>query len=303
MPLPIALGSALLAGGTSLLGNVINSWWQRGESDRAFRKEKELLQYQNNYNKPWRQMYRLKKAGLNPNLVYGSGNVTGNLTGGLPKYQVPNVDLGIDNAISHGMNTYMTYKQGQQMDANIDQVNETAKLTYEKRLTEAYVRQGIATDNMIKAIDKNYRGELNKYQLEGYKNAAIKTAEDINTIRLKRPKELDIMEAELKEKKEKLALIGAQISNLKIDEKTKRRYYDRWVKDGVPPNSPPGWSLLLEIAKQLGITLSDAKEAIETAGKSEIIEKNKEAWNKAGRENEKRNKKLKKKWEELKRTR
>lgn len=35
----------------------------------------------NQYNDPKAQMERLKAAGLNPNLVYGSGNVTGNTTG------------------------------------------------------------------------------------------------------------------------------------------------------------------------------------------------------------------------------
>lgn len=35
----------------------------------------------NQYNNPKSQMARLKAAGLNPNLVYGSGNVTGNTTG------------------------------------------------------------------------------------------------------------------------------------------------------------------------------------------------------------------------------
>lgn len=35
----------------------------------------------NQYNDPKQQMARLQSAGLNPNLVYGSGNVTGNTTG------------------------------------------------------------------------------------------------------------------------------------------------------------------------------------------------------------------------------
>lgn len=35
----------------------------------------------NDYNHPIQQMERLKAAGLNPNLVYGSGSVTGNTTG------------------------------------------------------------------------------------------------------------------------------------------------------------------------------------------------------------------------------
>lgn len=38
-------------------------------------------QLANDYNHPVQQMERLKLAGLNPNLVYGSGSVSGNTTG------------------------------------------------------------------------------------------------------------------------------------------------------------------------------------------------------------------------------
>lgn len=41
----------------------------------------------NLYNSPEMQMERLKKAGLNPNLVYGSGSVAGQTSGPPPKYQ------------------------------------------------------------------------------------------------------------------------------------------------------------------------------------------------------------------------
>ena len=40
---------------------------------------------QNQYNAPTAQMDRLRAANLNPNLVYGSGNVTGNISSVPPK--------------------------------------------------------------------------------------------------------------------------------------------------------------------------------------------------------------------------
>lgn len=43
--------------------------------------DKKALQKQNEYNSPASQMNRLQQAGLNPNLVYGGGNVTGNQSG------------------------------------------------------------------------------------------------------------------------------------------------------------------------------------------------------------------------------
>lgn len=43
---------------------------------------KNLIDYQNEYNSPKNQMKRLQEAGLNPMLVYGGGNVTGNQSAG-----------------------------------------------------------------------------------------------------------------------------------------------------------------------------------------------------------------------------
>lgn len=42
----------------------------------------------NQYNSPVEQMARLRMAGLNPNLVYGSGAV-GNAAGAIPQFQAP----------------------------------------------------------------------------------------------------------------------------------------------------------------------------------------------------------------------
>lgn len=42
------------------------------------KKSRQAWDLQNAYNSPVQQMQRLKEAGLNPMLVYGSGNVTGN---------------------------------------------------------------------------------------------------------------------------------------------------------------------------------------------------------------------------------
>ena len=73
----------LIAGGASLIGSAIN----KSSQSSANRQNLELAKYQNSwnlqqwqrenvYNDPSAQMLRLKNAGLNPNLVYGSGTQT-----------------------------------------------------------------------------------------------------------------------------------------------------------------------------------------------------------------------------------
>ncbi|WNK13220.1 MAG: DNA pilot protein [Microvirus sp.] len=92
-----ALGALPFVG--SIAQGIIDSNQARANVDKTNAANKQLAEYQyskdlemwnrgNEYNAPQAQMERLKKAGLNPNLVYGSG-VTGNTSGGLPHYQAP----------------------------------------------------------------------------------------------------------------------------------------------------------------------------------------------------------------------
>lgn len=74
----------------------------------AYDKDLEMWQRQNEYNSPSAQMQRLKDAGLNPHLVYGSGSVAGNTSGQMPKYQSVKTDFSkrkpmIDPAMMMGM--------------------------------------------------------------------------------------------------------------------------------------------------------------------------------------------------------
>lgn len=129
------LGS-LLAGGLGLLGSAVSSGvnarnvkktneanmelakyqneWQTRENEKAFERSVSMWNMQNQYNTPTEQMARLKAAGLNPNLVYGNGTVTGNTTSNAPNYEPARIqranlapytgfNLGVGEAISLSM--------------------------------------------------------------------------------------------------------------------------------------------------------------------------------------------------------
>lgn len=55
-------------------------------AEEAYQRDVAMWKLQNAYNTPAKQMQRLQIAGLNPNLVYGGGNVTGNTAGSPPSY-------------------------------------------------------------------------------------------------------------------------------------------------------------------------------------------------------------------------
>lgn len=59
------------------VSSVIDDHFSDIKAQRAFKRTKELIDYQNEYNSPTQQMQRLSAAGLNPNLVYGSAAPAG----------------------------------------------------------------------------------------------------------------------------------------------------------------------------------------------------------------------------------
>lgn len=60
--------------------------WEKKAADYKYQQDLNMWNLVNAYNDPAAQMERLQKAGLNPNLVYGGGNVTGNTSGSGPEY-------------------------------------------------------------------------------------------------------------------------------------------------------------------------------------------------------------------------
>lgn len=97
--MPLAVMPSIIGAVGGAVQSLINSNTAKRNTDLQNRANQQLAEYQyskdlemwnrgNVYNDPSSQMERLKKAGLNPNLVYGSG-ATGNTAGQLPKYNAP----------------------------------------------------------------------------------------------------------------------------------------------------------------------------------------------------------------------
>lgn len=78
-------------------------------AEYQFDKNLEMWNMTNDYNSPYSQMERLRYAGLNPNLVYGSGNVGGNAASTPPSYERPNVipEDGMSQYIFQGIQASM----------------------------------------------------------------------------------------------------------------------------------------------------------------------------------------------------
>ena len=137
--------------------------WQTAENEKAYARSVEMWNMQNQYNSPTAQMSRLRQAGLNPNLVYGSG-VTGNSAGLAPQYQPAKIQRatmepyhGWNLGLSDAASMYMAMRQNKAQVENMEAQN---KLIKEQARTEG-IRQGnIAMATARSGFDLDLAREL-----------------------------------------------------------------------------------------------------------------------------------------------
>lgn len=197
---------ALIGASGGILGTVTglyNSNQDRKTAERntdaTIAAQKELAQYeydnnyrmwqeQNAYNAPSAQMERLTAAGLNPNLVYGSGSVVGNTTGSAPQYRAPDVEYNykgrrLPNIDIPSIVTFakdIAIKDAQ--EANIRDQNKVLDAQASKIQTDNYVSM---IDGLNKALsyqrgnlDYNTAKELQKTQIDAAKQSLLKLKQD-----------------------------------------------------------------------------------------------------------------------------
>lgn len=122
------VGQGLMQRQTDKLNAERNFAQNMEMSKYQFSKDLEMWNKANEYNSPSAQMARYQSAGLNPNLIYGSGTASaGNTSTSLPKYQAPTYEQNyhppIDLANILGMYQDFRLKQAQ-----IDNVKEMVRV-------------------------------------------------------------------------------------------------------------------------------------------------------------------------------
>lgn len=96
------IGSSIISGVGGLLGSVLgfksNKDTNEGNMELAkyqYEKNLEMWNRNNEYNTPANQVQRMKDAGLNPALMYGSGSVA-NTSTSMPEYKAPTLQAYTD---------------------------------------------------------------------------------------------------------------------------------------------------------------------------------------------------------------
>lgn len=143
-----------ILGGLAGLGQgLLQRQTDRLNANRNFQQNKEMAKYQyskdlemwnraNEYNSPSSQMARYQSAGLNPNLIYGTGTASaGNTATSLPKYQAPTYQQNYSPIVDLP-NTIGLYQDFQMKQAQIDNLKEQGKI--------------LASESLMKEIDAYY---------------------------------------------------------------------------------------------------------------------------------------------------
>lgn len=146
-------GGISLAGGYLYDVNKQQNAANKKAVDRANAYDMYTWDLANQYNDPKAQMARLKAAGLNPNLVYGSGNVTGNTAGVASSNGVASQE--VFNGVAKGL----PLAQGLANLRNTNSQNQL--LNYQMGQTEAQTAQIKAQTLHTQAETQNLNNYLN----------------------------------------------------------------------------------------------------------------------------------------------
>jgi len=187
MPIPIPILSEGINAASQLITNIGNRRFAREQYKTARRDALSDYAMQNEYNSPAAQMERLKQAGLNPNLVYGTG--AGSMTAAPIKSapqnsaqsEAPKVDLG--GAVGKYLNAENMKLQSDNLRAQ-----NTVLLEQAKNIAQDTLNKSIGYDDKEFGLDwKKDTRNLNEWRLqESNKNIRLQgnkiQAETANTL-------------------------------------------------------------------------------------------------------------------------
>lgn len=240
MPLDPVTGGAIISGGASLVSSLIGSGTskkarkhQRAMAEYAYSKDLEMWERANAYNAPAAQMERLKAAGLNPNLVYGTGSVAGQAAGKIPEYQVPDQPF-VPVSLEGAGQSIMQYQDMRLREAQVSALEAQTRNADARTATEFVRKSKYLSDADKAAIEARILSELE--DVEVGKGVA----------------ELDLI---------KQRLTNEQKKALNLDLKNEfQRYRNQWEKYGVTGRDALWIRAAVKIIQELGLDGSWLKD-------------------------------------------
>lgn len=237
----MSLLGGIISGGLGLIGSQMQSNASRYNTDATNRANRELAEYQyskdlemwhnaNEYNSPGAQMDRLKSAGLNPNLAYGSGSVAGNSASQLPKYQAPRMDynyqpVDLTTALNGFMDLKMKSAQADLLGAQASNVQQQQVLNT-ARTSDTMARTARSRFDLMMAE------MLKGYSLDAARLGVDRAKKQLTLMDISGRKGLQSID----ESRQRMDWRSHDINRLMLD--------NQYRKDGLNPNDP-AWMRLL----------------------------------------------------------
>lgn len=171
----MGLIDGLISAGAQIWSTKQQADIAKENTDKTNRANRELAEYQyskdlemwnkgNTYNSPVAQMERLKNAGLNPNLIYGSGGATTQASQ-LPKYNAPTMSYNYRPAVDP-LAIIGAYQDFRIKQAQADNLEANTPLIEAKDVLTKYKGYDARLEYGSKSGWNGARkdGELNEYQ-------------------------------------------------------------------------------------------------------------------------------------------
>lgn len=233
MPNNPSTTGAIISGGAGLLGTGINAFSQ-GQMNRKTRKWNEKMYglqrqdaladwtRQNEYNHPSAQMARLKEAGLNPNLVYGSGATTeaGGIRGTESKGwnpRAPEVDLSpVGNSLMMYYDTEIKQAQVDNLRAQNTVAVQDALLKAAQVLQTTASTEKTGVETSRSKFDLSLAQELKETSIEAARSNVDKMKADTRYTLDRNEREAAMQAPNLMKAVEDVFLIRAQRENLDL---------------------------------------------------------------------------------------
>lgn len=202
--------------------------YDKAEAERAYKRSLDQRDYMNRYNSPQEQMQRLKEAGLNPNLAYGTG--TTGTQPNAPQYQP-----------QKGRPAQINPKISLQDYANIGLIQET---TRQRKLENDYFENTVGE----KTLQMQLKTLLSTANYEKALNINNRYRKDIDLLNLSieiAKQNISLAEAELKARKAGVSykdwVFWRQffVTNEKMKRLLLRQQGD--TQKGTPQDTKPSW--------------------------------------------------------------
>lgn len=232
---------AYLAAAASLAGDAANAALTGSRNKKQYERSIAMWRLQNQYNDPSAQMERLKRAGLNPNLVYGQGTQV--TAGPVPNVEIETPQVNLPRAVSSHFDTRMRVAQTDNLAA------QNKVLVNQADLIQAQA-DSVRAGTPLKEFELGMKSELRDTNLQ-YREEELRRMRQGTDIALREDQRRQLLTAQsLNEGIGRLILNSAQVAKTDGEIKNLEMQYQNMVRTGVLQQ------MEIELRKQ-GVTSQD----------------------------------------------